>query len=168
MEAEAIAAHTQLNHKMFENREINVELTKPKEQISSSTHSKNDSRFRGNSRGRRGRGGSLKNTSSRQNSTKSVTSLFIANLPYEMNDEAFADLFSQYSFETAHIVTARNGQSRGYGFVKFSDEAEQKRALSDLQNCMINERPISVRVAYEHNVVPQVNNGSVEPTAASA
>ena len=141
---------------MFEGREINVELAKPKTQepfVENGNGSKGVTRPRGNNRFRRGgrRNNSNANTNVlRQNMNKSQTSLFIANLPFEMNDESFADIFSEYTIESAHIVTSRNGQSRGYGFVKFGSAAEQKRALADLQNCMINDRPITVRVALEH------------------
>lgn len=162
-EEDAVSAHSKFNHQMFEGREINVELAKPKEQVPQVEGiQKNGGRTRGNSRNKRGV--RRNDSASRQNMNKSQTSLFIANLPFEMNDEAFANIFSEYTIESAHIVTSRNGQSRGYGFVKLNSAAEQKRALADLQNCMINDRPITVRVALEH---PEPTSQEAKDTQAS-
>jgi len=39
------------------------------------------------------------------------------------------------------------GDSRGYGFVRFSDETEQKQAIIEMQNVDLNGKRINVSLA---------------------
>jgi len=60
----------------------------------------------------------------------SKTTLFVANLPFSIDDEQLLKLFSDTKVKAAHVVRTRTGRSRGYGFVEFENEADQTAALN--------------------------------------
>jgi len=49
--------------------------------------------------------------------------------------------------KTAHVVKKRNGRSKGYGFVEFENEADQRKALDGLNNKSVEGRELSVKIA---------------------
>jgi RNA recognition motif-containing protein len=52
------------------------------------------------------------------------------------------------SCKSAKIMTdAVTGQSRGYGFVRFSDETDQQRALVEMQGVFCGNRPMRISIA---------------------
>jgi RNA recognition motif-containing protein len=106
--------------------------------------------FRGGRGGFRGarRGRPTKNSEPRTGEP-SKTTLFVANLPFSMNDEQLATLFQTYRVTKAHVVTMRSGRSKGFGFVEFAGEDEQLRALQEMANATVDNRPISVKIALD-------------------
>jgi len=63
-------------------------------------------------------------------------SIFVGDLPPEVNDymlqQKFASLYC--SVRSAKVVTdPQTGLSRGYGFVRFSNEQEMQRAMAEMQ-----------------------------------
>ena len=77
----------------------------------------------------------------------SNTTLFIANLPFQFQDEDLKKMFVDFKLSGAHVVRKPNGNSRGYGFVDFDTEAEQQKALAAMDKKVVLEREISVKVA---------------------
>jgi len=70
------------------------------------------------------------NNRSRSNVEKveSQTTIFVANLPYDVDDEQLITLFEKCgAIKTAHVVKNR-GKSKGYGFVEFEDNEGQKKS----------------------------------------
>jgi RNA recognition motif-containing protein len=63
----------------------------------------------------------------------SKTTLFVANLPFSIDDDALKGIFEGPGFVSARVVRTRNGRSRGYGFVEFESEEQQQKALADKQ-----------------------------------
>ncbi|RUO95820.1 hypothetical protein BC936DRAFT_143164 [Jimgerdemannia flammicorona] len=56
------------------------------------------------------------------------------------------------SCKSAKIMTDPNtGMSRGYGFVRFSDESEQQRALNEMQGVYCGNRPMRISMATPKN-----------------
>ena len=49
------------------------------------------------------------------------------------------------------MTDPRTGLTRGYGFVRFTDQNDQQRALIEMQGFMIGTRPIRVSVATPKN-----------------
>jgi RNA recognition motif-containing protein len=49
------------------------------------------------------------------------------------------------------MTDAVSGQSRGYGFVRFSDEADQQRALVEMQGVYCGNRPMRISTATPKN-----------------
>jgi len=140
----AVAAHQSLNKQTFNDREINVELAKP--------HQEGEGRARHDGfRGRRGG----RAYSSRVEGTPSKSTLFVANLPFSMKDDDLRTLFGKFKVATARIVMLRSGRSKGFGFVEFETEAEQQRALIEMNNAVVDERPLTVKVAMDPPVTSE-------------
>jgi len=59
----------------------------------------------------------------------STTTLFVANLPFSVDDDQLAALFKDCGAQSAHVVKTHSGRSRGYGFVVFENEKAQLNAL---------------------------------------
>lgn len=83
------------------------------------------------------------------NRVESKTTLFVANLPFALDDEGFGKVFGEagLKFKTAHVVKKRNGRSKGFGFAEFDSEDDQKKALTALDKKPISERPLIVKIA---------------------
>jgi len=96
---------------------------------------------------------------------ESHTTIFVANLPFDVDDEQLIELFGKCgAIKTAHVVKNR-GRSKGYGFVEFEDNDGQKKAISEMDNFQIlykngEERNLSVKVAMATgDEVNEVNEG---------
>lgn len=159
-EDHARLAQSQLNKQTLEDREINVELARESgDEERNGESSGRRGGFRGRGRGgfrgaygyRGGRGGfrgGLRPRAPRTDGVPSETSLFVANLPFEMDDTSLASLFSQYKIVKAHIVTYRSsGRSKGYGFVEFESNQDQQKALLSMANAVVADRQLSIKVA---------------------
>jgi len=80
---------------------------------------------------------------------ESKTTLFVANLPFGLNDEGFAKVLTDKSLKlkSAHVVSKKNGKSKGYGFVEFDTQEDQQKALQALHKQSVDGRELSVKVA---------------------
>lgn len=101
-------------------------------------------------RGGRGRGrgaffaGNFNRT--RQGSP-SPTTLFVANLPFAMEDAGLFEVFKDLKVKTAHVVKRPNGRSKGFGFVEFENADDQKAALDAVNGKQVDGRELIVKVA---------------------
>ncbi|KAI2472407.1 RNA-binding domain-containing protein [Annulohypoxylon bovei var. microspora] len=90
-------------------------------------------------------------------------SIFVGDLGHEVNEFVLVALFQARfpSCKSAKIMTdQQTGQSRGYGFVRFSDEQDQQRALVEMQGVYCGNRPMRVSPATPKNrghQAPQFN-----------
>ncbi len=77
------------------------------------------------------------------------TNLFVGNLPYDVDDSQLSAVFSQAGTVTsAHVVTDKfTGQSRGYGFVEMSTDAEAAQAVALLNGRDLQGRALTVNEA---------------------
>jgi len=84
-----------------------------------------------------------------ENREESKTTLFVANLPFSLDDEGFAKVITDLSLKlkTAHVVKKRNGRSKGYGFVEFDTQEDQQKALAALNKKVVDARELSVKIA---------------------
>lgn len=85
----------------------------------------------------------------------SDTALFVANLPFNMNDTGLEELFKDFKISSAHVI-GRKGSDRnkGFGFVELADHGEQQRVLDALEvsgPLNVDGRDLSVKVALEEN-----------------
>jgi len=131
-------------------------------------------RGRGGFRGGRGRGGFRGGRGGfRQNEgrpqgqdtrVESKTSLFVANLPFSLDDASFGKIFSDAGlrFKAAHVVTKRNGKSKGFGFVEFETNEDQQKALQTLNGKQVEGRDITLKVALTDNRENNNNNNNIE------
>lgn len=78
-----------------------------------------------------------------------ASKLYVGGLSYSTTSESLRDHFGQCgTVESATVVTDRfSGQSRGFGFVEMSTEAEAQAAISKFDGQEFEGRAIKVNVA---------------------
>lgn len=158
-------------------RPINVEIAKPREEGAEGAKPARAPRRRGGFSGRGGarggargaergerggrggarggfrrRGPSTRRTAPKRddsNRVPSKTTLFVANLPFRVDDEAFAKVFKDAGLvpKSATVARARSGRSKGFGFVEFEAEGDQKKAFETLNDNEVEGRKIQVKIA---------------------
>ncbi|KAH6834364.1 RNA-binding protein 47B [Perilla frutescens var. hirtella] len=77
-------------------------------------------------------------------------SIFVGDLATDVTDELLHDTFaSRYpSVKDAKVVVDLNtGRSKGYGFVRFNDENEKSRAVTEMNGVHCSSRPMRVGAA---------------------
>jgi len=54
--------------------------------------------------------------------------LYVGNLPYNISDDQLSGMFAKFGTpDSARVITDRDtGQSKGFGFVEFNDDALAK------------------------------------------
>jgi len=106
-------------------------------------------RGRGGRGGRgRGRGYYNANRPPRPQSVESTTSLFVANLPFDLDDAKLLELFKDHKAVSAHVVTNFHGRSRGFGFVEFAENDQRAAFEATNENKIVaNNRPLTVKIA---------------------
>ncbi|CAH1450383.1 unnamed protein product [Lactuca virosa] len=86
----------------------------------------------------------------RGESTGSDLSIFVGDLAPDVTDSMLNETFaSRYpSVKGAKVVFDTNtGCSKGYGFVRFSDESERSRAMNEMNGQYCSSRPMRIGVA---------------------
>ncbi|KAK8204379.1 hypothetical protein M8818_005108 [Zalaria obscura] len=81
-------------------------------------------------------------------------SIFVGDLGPEVNEYVLVSIFQARfpSCKSAKIMSDPiSGLSRGYGFVRFSDEADQQRALQEMQGVYCGNRPMRISTATPKN-----------------
>ncbi|RMZ88842.1 hypothetical protein DV736_g3934, partial [Chaetothyriales sp. CBS 134916] len=81
-------------------------------------------------------------------------SIFVGDLGPEVNEYVLVSLFQSRfpSCKSAKIMTDPiSGMSRGYGFVRFSEEQDQQRALTEMQGVYCGNRPMRISTATPKN-----------------
>lgn len=90
-------------------------------------------------------------------------SLFVGDLTDDVDDYILYYAFSKRyrSCRSAKVVLEGNGRSKGYGFVRFSEETDQQRALIEMQHMTgLGRRPIRVSLATPKRPLPPEMSGS--------
>ncbi len=77
------------------------------------------------------------------------TNLFIGSLAYATNDDSLKAFFETVGEVTsARVVTDRDtGRSKGFGFVEYADEANNQKAIDELNGKELDGRAINVNLA---------------------
>lgn len=75
--------------------------------------------------------------------------IYVGNLPYSVDSQQLGELFSEYGqVEEAIVVTDRDtGQSKGFGFVQMSVDAEALNAVAQLNGTQMGNRTLRVNEA---------------------
>jgi len=86
----------------------------------------------------------------------SKTTLFVANLPFSVDDAQLLAAFAGTKAKAAHVVVTNSGRSRGYGFVEFETEADQLEALKTHNGKSIVGKtgPRNMSVSISHTPPP--------------
>jgi len=150
---DAKKAIDQMNKKEIDGRQVNVELANARDPNAPRPPRSNFSRGRG--RGGRGGGrGGFRN--SNEPRVESKTTLFVSNLPFDMDDNGFSKLFSEKGIKPLklNLVKRQDGSSKGFGFAEFESEDHQSKALKALSGQSADGRPINIRVAFHDDRSP--------------
>ncbi|CAN0846666.1 Polyadenylate-binding protein RBP47 [Linum grandiflorum] len=84
-------------------------------------------------------------------------SIFVGDLAADVTDSMLQETFSSKyaSVKGAKVVIDSNtGRSKGYGFVRFSDESERSRAMVDMNGVYCSSRPMRIGVATPKKASP--------------
>lgn len=90
-----------------------------------------------------------------------MANLFIGSLAYATTDETLEAAFAAIGpVKSARVITDRDtGRSKGFGFVEFEDEANNQKALDELNGKELDGRAISVTVARPREDKPRDGGG---------
>lgn len=94
-------------------------------------------------------------------------SIYVGDLAPEVNDALLTATFqSRYpSCKTAKVIIyPTTGISKGYGFVRFTDETEQQRAMVEMQGQYCGSRPIRIMPATTVKSKILATGGNVQPS----
>ena len=88
------------------------------------------------------------------------TNLFVGSLAYATTDETLQAFFEQVGeVERASVAKDREtNRSRGFGFVTFVDEANNQKAIDQLDGKELDGRAITVNVARPREDKPRRDN----------
>ena len=75
--------------------------------------------------------------------------LFVGSLAYATTDDGLKAFFEEIGEVTsARVITDRDtNRSKGFGFVEFADEANNQKAVDQLNGKELDGRPINVSLA---------------------
>ena len=75
--------------------------------------------------------------------------LYVGNLPYSATEQTLRDAFSAHgTVDSASVITDRDtGQSKGFGFVEMSTDAEAQTAIQQMNGTSLDGRQIKVNEA---------------------
>ena len=90
-----------------------------------------------------------------------ATKLYVGGLPYSTTEDALKDLFAQAGSVTSAtiIMDKMTGRSKGFGFVEFKDEANNQKAVDQLDGKELDGRAISVGLARPKEDRPRRDSG---------
>lgn len=91
--------------------------------------------------------------------------IYIGNLPYEVNEDELRQAFLQFGqVESVTVVKDRfSGKSKGYGFVEMATKAEGDAAIKGLRDFKMKGRALNVNEARSRlNNRPPVNRSYME------
>ena len=75
--------------------------------------------------------------------------IYVGGLPYSTTEQQLTDLFAAYgSVTSSRIISDKfTGQSRGFGFVEMSSDAEVQAAITALNGTELGGRTLTVNEA---------------------
>ena len=74
--------------------------------------------------------------------------LYVGNLPFSTDDDVLQKHFADTGADSAMVIKDRDsGRSRGFGFVKFEDDAKADAAAESMNGKELDGRELVVREA---------------------
>jgi cold-inducible RNA-binding protein len=79
----------------------------------------------------------------------SSMNLFVAGLPYDLDDAELEEIFEKFGkINSAKVaIDKETGKSRGFGFVEMPNEDEAKEAIDGLNDITLGKKPLVVKAA---------------------
>ena len=77
--------------------------------------------------------------------------LFVAGLPYDLDDAELTEIFEKFGPVISAKVTIdrETGKSRGFGFVEMQLESDGKDAIEHLNDISLGKKPLVVKAAED-------------------
>lgn len=90
-----------------------------------------------------------------------MANLFIGSLAYATNDDSLKAHFEQIgAVKSARVITDREtNRSKGFGFVEYEDEANNQKAVDELNGKELDGREINVSLARPRDDKPRDGGG---------
>ncbi len=87
--------------------------------------------------------------------------IYVSNLSFNVQDEDLREFFTEYGEVTsAKVITDKfTGKSRGFGFVEMPDTEAAQKAISELDNGIVEGRTIRVMEAKPKEEKPRTSGG---------
>jgi RNA recognition motif-containing protein len=87
--------------------------------------------------------------------------LFVAGLPYDLDDAELEEIFEKFgTVNSAKVALDKEtGKSRGFGFVDMPDRTEAKDAMDSLNEISLGKKPLVIKEAEERSGPPSGNRG---------
>ena len=78
--------------------------------------------------------------------------LFVAGLPYDLDDAELMEIFEKFGTVTSAKVAMdkETGKSKGFGFVEMPDPVEGKDAIESMNDISLGKKPLVVKEAEEN------------------
>jgi len=106
-----------------------------------------------------------RNEAERAPRNPSTDTLFVANLPFTVDDAGLAKIFEGLNIKAAHVVRKHNERSKGFGFVEFHNPEDQQKALTATDKKAVEGRELSVKIALTEVARNNAATGSPAPVA---
>jgi cold-inducible RNA-binding protein len=77
--------------------------------------------------------------------------LFVAGLPYDLDDAELLEFFEKFGeVKSAKVaIDKETGKSRGFGFVEMPNAEEAKEAIEGLNDISLGKKPLVVKAAED-------------------
>lgn len=75
--------------------------------------------------------------------------LFVAGLPYDLDDDELMEIFEKFGpINSAKVAIDKDtGDSRGFGFVDMKNDEDGKEAIEHLNDISLGKKPLVVKQA---------------------
>ncbi len=82
--------------------------------------------------------------------------LFVAGLPYDLDDAELTEIFEKFgTITTARVAMDKEtGKSKGFGFVDMLNDDEAKDAIEHLKDISLGKKPLVVKLAEDKPNTP--------------
>jgi len=86
--------------------------------------------------------------------------IYVGNLPYSLTEGELTDMFTAYGeVSQVNLISDKySGQSKGFGFVEMSRQADAEEAIKALNDSLVKGKNIKVNQARPRNERPQRRN----------
>ena len=87
--------------------------------------------------------------------------LFVAGLPYDLDDAELEEIFEKFgAITSARVAIDREtGKSKGFGFVEMENDADALEAIDLLKDISLGKKPLVVTQAEERTCPRQPSRG---------
>ena len=90
--------------------------------------------------------------------------IYVGNLPWSVDESKLKELFAPYDTEEITLIKDKfSGRSKGFGFVTFKNEADGKKAISEINGKEIEGREIKLSEAKPMEDQPPRRNFDNRP-----